>query len=278
VSDTSQTPPENQQLTVDNQAPPPENQQQTPDNQQQQTSEQPPVPRETDETRAPDWRDRRIGEQQQRLRERNARIQQLEAQLAQVAGQTQPGYQPDPAPPGYPQQPAYAQPVGDIQRQINEAAAAMAQQAEFTRRCNDVAEAGRRVYQNFDARVQRLTGLVDGSDASQVERYNNFLRACMQTGQASRLIYELGGDLDEASRIMAQDAIGMATELTRMSMRTGSEASGAPRPVNPVASLAQSNRTMIQPDDPDGADQLSTDEWMRRRDEQVVTRRQRTLG
>ena len=272
MSDEAQQPPE-QQTEVQQQSP--EIQQQPPE---QSTEQQQDVSRETQEQRQ-DWRDRRIGEQQQRLRERNARIQELEAQLAQVAGQTQPGYQPQPAPGYEQQQPPYAQQQpGDIQRQINEAAARMAQQAEFTRRCNDVAEAGRRSYQNFDNRVQRLTGLVDASDATQVGRYNNFLRACMETGQASRLIHELGGDLDEASRIMALDPIGMATELTKMSMRTGTEASGAPRPVNPVASMAQSNRTMLQPDDPEGADSLSTDEWMRRRDEQIAARRQRTLG
>ena len=265
------------------QTPPPDNPevpQQQPEVPQQQPDtppEQPDVSRETQEQRQ-DWRDRRIGEQQQRLRERNARIQELEAQLSQFNGQAQQGYPPQPAPPGYEQQPAYAQPPGDIQRQINEAAARMAQQAEFNRRCNDVAEQGRRGYQNFDQRVQRLTGLIDANDAVQVGRYNSFLQACMETGQASRLIYELGGDLDEASRIMALDPIGMATSLTRMSMRTGTEASGAPRPLNPIATAAQSNRTMLAPDDPEAADQLSTEEWMRRRDEQIATRRQRTLG
>lgn len=265
-----------QQQPPDNPQEIPQQQPEVPQQQPDTPPEQPDVSRETQERQ--DWRDRRIGEQQQRLRERNARIQELEAQLAAAAGQAQPSYQPDPAAPNYGQQPAYAQPQGDIQRQINEAAARMAQQAEFNRRCNDVAEQGRRGYQNFDQRVQRLTGLIDANDAVQVGRYNSFLQACMETGQASRLIYELGGDLDEASRIMAMDPIGMATSLTRMSMRTGTEPSGAPRPLNPIATAAQSNRTMIAPDDPDGADQLSVDEWMRRRDEQVATRRQRTLG
>jgi len=273
VSDQPQNPPE---IPPEIPQQPPENPPPAPETPPEQ---QPDVSRETEPRQ--DWRDRRIGEQQQRLRERNARIQELEAQLSQFTGQAQPSYQPQPAAPGYEQQqqPAYAQPPqGDIQRQINEAAARMAQQAEFTRRCNEVAESGRRSYQNFDNRVQRLTGLIDANDPYQVARYNDFLRACMGTGQAPRLIQELGGDLDEASRIMALDPIGMATELTRMSMRTGTEASGAPRPMNPVASAAQSNRTLLQPDDPDASDSLSTEDWMRRREEQVAARRQRTLG
>lgn len=237
-----------------------------------------PVPRETETEPRADWRDRRISEQQQRLRERNARIAELEAQIHQNGGQPpQPGQ-----PPQYGQQPAQqpppAFPQGDIQRQINEAAARMAASQEFTRRCNDVAEQGRRVYNNFDGRVQRLVGLVDATDNVQVNHYNDFLKAAMQTGQAPRLIYELGGDLDEASRIMAMDAVGMTYELTRLSMRAGSETSAAPPPLNPAATAGQSNRTMVQPDDPETADTLDTSEWMRRRNEQMQTRRQRTLG
>lgn len=267
-------------MSEERQAPPEE--QQSPE-QQVEVEQQPPQPLAPEAPPAPveeprqDWRDRRLAEQQQRLRERNARIQELEAQLA-AQGQTpaQPGTQPQYGQPGQ-YQPTGA-PPGDLQKQINEAAAQMAAAQEFTRRCNDVADQGRRVYNNFDNRVTRLVGLVDATDRTQVEQYNSFLKACMQTGQASRLIYELGGDLDEAARIMAMDAVGMTYELTRMSMRTGTEASAAPRPLNPVATAAQSNRTMVQPDDPDTADTLNIEEWMRRRDEQILTRRQRTLG
>jgi hypothetical protein len=244
------------------------------------STETPPSPPTPDTPpAAPDWRDRRIGEQQARLRERNARIQELERQLAAsgISAQPQGGNgqgQPQPS------QPTWTQPQPqDIQRQINEQAAALAATQEFNRRCNEVAEAGRRVYNNFDQRVGRLAGLVDGSDAQQVARYNAFLSAAMETGQATRLIYDLGGDLNEASRIMAMEPVKMAVELTRLSARaTTTDQSGAPRPLQPVATMAQNNRTSIQPDDPDSADNLSTEEWMARREEQVASRRQRTLG
>jgi hypothetical protein len=258
---------------------PPE--EQPPEQQPEQQPEQPPQqpPQEEQEQRQQvDWRDRRIGEQQQRLRERAARISELEAQLAQFqnaqSNPAQQSYQPQ-VPAQY-QQP---QPTGDIQRQINEAAAQMASQQEFTRRCNEVAELGRRQYNNFDQRVQRLISLVDGSDSVQVERYNGFLSATMETGDAARLIYDLGGDLNEASRIMAMNPVRMAVELTKMAGRaTTTEASQAPRPLNPVATAGQSNRMSAQPDNPDTADALSIDDWMRQREEQIASRRQRTLG
>ena len=237
----------------------------------------PPVAPPVDEPPKVDWRDRRIGEQQQRLRERNARIAELEAQLR---GQPTP-QPPAGAPPG---QPVYQQPPqapGDIQRQITEAAAQMAAASEFTRRCNEVAESGRRVFTNFDQRVQRLTGLVDPNDQQQVVHYNAFLNAAMETGEAARLIYDLGGDLNEASRIMAMEPVKMAVELTRLASRVSTtDRSNAPPPINPLGSAANSlpKNTLIQPDDADQSDNLSTEEWMRRREEQVASRRQRTLG
>ena len=228
-----------------------------------------------------DWRDRRIGEQQQRLRERNARIAELEAQLRVAGGQppAQPGQGNGTQQPQYQQQPPPTFPQGDIQRQINEAAERMAANREFNRRCDEVAEQGRRAYQGFDARVQRLAGLIDNNDPIQVQRYNNFLSAALETGQAARLVFDLGGDLNEAARIMALDPMRMAVELTKLSARASTtEASRAPNPITPAATIAQSMRTSIQPDDPDSADGLSTEEWMARREEQVNSRRQRTLG
>lgn len=233
-----------------------------------------------------DWRDRRIGEQQQRLRERNARIAELEAQLrGQNQGQPQPpqpgqgnGQQWQPPAGQLPQQ-FIPQNQGDIQRQIDEAAAQLATAREFNRRCDEVAAQGRQQYQNFDSRVQRLVGLIDNSDPQQRNQYNAFLNACLETGQAARLVFDLGGDLNEASRIMAMEPVKMAVELTKLSARaTTTEASRAPSPLNPMASAAQAMRTSIQPDDADNSDSLSTEEWMRRREEQVASRRQRTLG
>ena len=77
---------------------------------------------------------------------------------------------------------------------------------------------------------------------------------------------------------MALNPMGMQHELTRLSGRNGTERSAAPPPLTPLGSAAPSNRQGVQPDDPETADTISTEEWMRRREEQISTRRQRTLG
>lgn len=211
-----------------------------------------------------DWRDRRIGEQQQRIRE-------LRAQLEQFQRTTVPH---DPSAPPPPQDIRGAPPPSqqDIDRQINERAYALAQQQEFNRRCNEVADAGRTQYADFDIRVGKLVGLVDGNDPQAVANYNSFLSAALETGEASRLIYSLGGDLDEASRILGLSPIRMAVELTKMAGRPASEISSAPRPLNPIASQGVNNRAVMGADDP-SSDNLTTEEWMRRRNEQINARR-----
>jgi hypothetical protein len=159
-----------------------------------------------------------------------------------------------------------------IERQIEERAAALAATQEFNRRCNEAAEVGRRAFPDFDTRVQKLVGLVDNNDPMAVSTYNSFLSAAMETGEASKLIYGLGGDLNEASRILSLNPIRMAVELTKMSSRPVQEISSAPRPINPAASMGVNNRTALGADNPD-SDNLTTEEWMRRREEQVATRR-----
>jgi hypothetical protein len=227
-----------------------------------QTAQQ--TPQQTEQPRT-DWRDRRIGELTARNREQRAELERLRA----LAGQ---------APPNGQQQPpaqTYSGPPPDqmtIDRQVEERAAILAANQEFNRRCNDVAEAGRRVYPDFDLQVSRLVGLVDNNDPHGVATYNAFLNAALETGEASKIIHALGGDLNEASRILSLSPLKMAVELTRMASRPIHELSQAPRPLNPAATAAQAARTSTSPDDP-GSDHMSTQEWMRRREEQVAAAR-----
>jgi len=238
----------------------------------------PPVPESQQETPVPprtDWRDRRIGELTARGREMRAEIERLKA--ANAGQQPQPNGDLARAPNGQFRQPAgYQGPGGppdqaEIDRQIQQRAEMLAANQEFNRRCNEVAEIGRRNYPDFDGQVGKLVGLVDANDPQGVASYNNFLNAAMETGEASKIIHALGGDLDEASRILSLTPVRMAVELTRMAAKPISELSRAPRPINPAATNAQQMRTSISPDDP-GSDQMSTEEWMRRRNEQIAAR------
>lgn|SRR5215831_1298334 len=220
-----------------------------------------PAPAQPEVPAAPkaDWRDRRIGELTARTREMRAELERLRAQQAPNGNGAQPPTQPYAG--GPPSQAA-------IDAQVDHLANVKAATQEFNRRCDEVAELGRRSYPDFNARVASLVGIVDGSDPQAREVYNGFLSAAMETGEAPRIIHALGGDLNEASRILSLPPLRMAVELTRMAARPVQELSQAPRPLNPAGSAALNQRTHTSPDDPN-SDNLSTAEWMRRREEQV---------
>jgi hypothetical protein len=232
-----------------------------------------PAPDQPQETAPPpqprtDWRDRRIGELTARTRELRAELERLRAGQSAPNGQ---GAQPR-TPNGQ-----FAPPPPDqatIDQQIQQRAEVLAANQEFNRRCNEVAEAGRRAYPDFDVVVNKLVGLVDPNDPQGVQGYNAFLNAALETGEASKVIHALGSDLNEASRILSLSPLRMAVELTRMAAKPIQELSTAPRPINPASTAAMAGRTSTSPDDP-GSDQMSTAEWMRRREEQLQARNTR---
>jgi len=228
-----------------------------------QPSVEPPTP--SAEPPKTDWRDRRIGELTARNREQRAELERLRAQVQPRDPNGQFREQPPPSSNDGP--PARA----TIDDQIEQRAQILAANQEFNRRCDEVAIAGRKVYPDFDAQVGRLVGLVDNTDPQSMARYNEFLNAALETGEAAKLIHALGGDLDEASRILSMSPRQMTVALTRMADRPVQELSRAPRPINPAATSAQAQRTSVSPDDP-GSDQMSTEEWMRRRNEQIQSR------
>lgn len=219
----------------------------------QESAQAPPPQRET-----PDWRDKRIATLTRRLRE-----------LQEQQGQP-PVRQPS-APEG---------PTGltqnDIDRLAEQKAQSLAAIHEFNRRCDEVAMAGRQAFgdNRFNERIGQLQKLVDVNDPQSVQTYNMFLTAAIDTGEASKLLYALGADLDEAQRIMGMSPTRMAAELTRKAMAVDNgttQVSGAPRPLTPIGGRGASHE-LISPDDPDRADHLGTTEWMRRREAQIAER------
>lgn len=215
--------------------------------------------------RAPDsWKDRRISELTAKLRNTQAELAQ-----ARTGGQPQePGASPPPPP-----QPQLDE--SEVNRRASLMARDLSARQEFDRSCNETATAGRLAFPDFDSRVNSLRGLVNPNDPSEASSYNTFLTAAIDTGEGAKVLHTLGGDLNEAQRIMSLSPTKMAAELTRLALRgidDGGTVSGTPRPIRPVQGGRQASHSQIAPDDPERADGLSSAEWFARRNAQVSKR------
>lgn len=216
-----------------------------------------PPPSPTQAPPPSDWRDKRIAALTRKLREMQDR------------GQA-PAQPPQAQPPQPPSQPFSQQ---DIDRLAEQRARELAIVHDFNRRCDEVAMMGRSSFGEaiFNERITNLQKLVDSTDPSSVQAYNSFLTAAMDTGDAAKLLHSLGGDLDEAQRILNLPATRMAVELTRRAMTPEAQVSNAPRPIQTVGGRGVTHEA-ISPDDPDRADHLGVSEWMRRREQQIADR------
>jgi hypothetical protein len=231
----------------------------TPETPVVETPETPAVAETVETTPAVNWKDRRIAQLTAKLRE-----EQAKAKPATVTT--------DPA------AAAVAETQADFDARVSARAAELTAGNEFNRQCSEAGKAGEAAFPDFQDRVKQLVTLVDRNDPSQVQTYNQFLSAALETGNAPQLIHALGGDLDEASRIMSLSPIKMAVELTKLAAKAPQAAeggkdelqlSGAPKPITPVGGRAGPH-TQIDPTDPSRSDSLSTAEWMRRRNAQVT--------
>lgn len=202
---------------------------------------------------------------------RDARIAQLTAKLKEAQGQAKSEVQGAETP-----VPVVAQmPEFEIERRARELSAQQSQINAFNSACQAVADQGKVSFGDFDARINELKQLAGDGDLQQQMMYNSFIAAAIETGEAPRLLHELGGNLNEAARIMALPPFKMAVELTKLSMtRPGGEASRAPKPITPIGGQRASH-SAIDPTDPDRADNLTTAEWMKRRETQASEARKR---
>lgn len=206
-----------------------------------------------------DWRDRRIAKLTARLKEAEAKPKAGEGE-AKPEGEA----------------PAPAQPTEEqIRARIKQEAAQQAEWDKFNEACNAAAAQGREDYgkEAFNSSIDKLTkNLVDREDKASVDAYNEFLQAALETGEAPRLLYELGQNLDEAERILSLPPIKRAVALAKLAAREPEKISSAPKPINPIGNRGASHQH-IEPDDPERGDRLTTAEWMKRREEQVAKQR-----
>jgi len=225
------------------------------------SSPKPPPPSPKPAAKA-DWKDKRIA--------------QLTAQLAQARQSPKPVAAPEP--PAGPD----VVPASEVERRAMELAAIQ----DFNRRCDETQQAGRQAFgQEFDQRVGGIRQLVDPQNPSEVASYNQLLDAAIQTGNGPALIHALGGDPDEAQRILSLSPVRMAVELSKMAQKIepqddqrGSVSPSLPPPIRAVVGARGAVHEKIEPDDPTREDRLSVEEWMRRRSAQVADRRQGNRG
>ena len=196
---------------------------------------------------------------------RDARIRQLSAKLAEARKKTE--AVPTEAKPGE------APPAADeIERQVEVRAQAKASIDAFNKACGEAAAAGKAQFPDFDQRLGELIRLVDPADPASASAYNEFLVAALETGKAPEIIHALGGDLNEAARILSLPPIKRAVELTRLAEKEPAGAPDLPKPIKAIGGNKGATHTSIDPTDPTRADNLSTAAWMERRNAQLRER------
>lgn len=248
--DPTTTDPQNEPELVPGELPPTPEPELAPDLAPVVASDPEPAPATTPDSKKPSW-------QAARLAKVTAQKAELERELARLkagAPATVPGTVPDPT----------------FEARVREETQRLATQAEFNRRCDEAADKGKAQFPDFEARITQLTQLVDTQDQASQAAYSQFLQVALATGEAPRILHSLGGDLDEAARIMALPTAEQAVVMTRMAMTQPPQAqvSGAPKPIRPVGARGPSHDP-IDPGDKDRADKLSTAEWMSRREAQI---------
>lgn len=164
--------------------------------------------------------------------------------------------------------------AGLTQADVDRQAAAIATRTEFNRRCNEVATGAKAAYPDFPARIGNLQQLVTPGDAEEAAAYGKLIEACLEVGpEAGRIIYELGGNLDEANRIMNLSPVKQGIALAALAAKKSEpEPSGTPKPLVPVGQRGATGE-LIDPADAARADKLSSKEWFARRQADIDKKR-----
>jgi hypothetical protein len=164
--------------------------------------------------------------------------------------------------------------AGLSQADVDRQAQALASRAEFNRRCNEVAAGAKASYPDFTARIGNLQQLVTPGDQEEAAAYGKLIEACLEVGpEAGRIIYELGGNLDEANRIMNLSPVKQGMALAALAAKKGeAEPSSTPKPITPVGQRGATGE-LIDPADAAKADKLSSKEWFARRQADIDKKR-----
>ncbi len=205
----------------------------------------------------PDWRDLRLAKLTGQLKE-------TREQLAKVT--TTAGNSSTTVPP--------ATPPALTEADIDAKAAALVAQQQFNERCAQVAKTGHEVFgqDKFQGRVEAILQTFDRADPQQMGAYHRLLEAAMDTGKGHEILYALGGNQNEAARLMELSPVKLGLEVAKLAAAAEQPLTGAPKPISPVGTRG-ATPTAIAPDDKDSADKLSTEAWMKARQMQIDARR-----
>ena len=127
---------------------------------------------------------------------------------------------------------------------------------------------------DFETFLKEVADLDNPIDAA---KYTAFIDAIIETGDGPRLIHELASDPSEAERIFKLSPVKQGIALAKLAAMEAPASTAAPKPITPVGNRAGS-RIPITPDDVGRADNLSTAEWMARRNQQVEEQRKTRRG
>lgn len=132
----------------------------------------------------------------------------------------------------------------------------------FNKACNDVYEAGKAAYNDFEAVLSNYRDIGGLTPA--------LIEAALETGEGHKVLYELAKDRDTAYRVMRMSPVKMAVEVTRLAEKVSkpkpAPVSKAPAPIKPVKGAANA-----EPD----PEKMSTAEWMEWREKKLEEERKR---
>ena len=165
-----------------------------------------------------------------------------------------------------------------------------AEKQNFDQRCNTAVAEGRKVHTDFDKVVMgdllSVSPVIDQQSGRPVLPIP-MLEAALETENASEVLYALGQDVNEASRIMALKPVAQAVELTKFATKLAVAAaeaaeaaasedgagekkvSKAPPPIkSPTKGGAVRPAWKVE-----DTENFSTEEWIRQREKQVADAR-----
>ncbi len=165
----------------------------------------------------------------------------------------------------------------ELQRLVAEESA----RQTFDRRCNDAVLEGRKAHNDFDKVVlgdlTSISPTIDQRSGRPVLP-TPLVEAALETGRAAEVLYALGQDVNEASRIRGLRPVAQAVELAKFAAKLDAaqtapseetaplpNVSRAPAPIKPPTK-AGSTRPAFTPYD---TDNFSTEEWIRQREKQL---------